>query len=284
MVIIGHEAISLEDCLKSRIISPQGWRIAIPSYKRAETLRDKTLKVLADYGVPHEKIDVFVANEEEERIYHDTLTQGTYARIIRGVVGMGAIRNFMTDFYQQGQRIVFLDDDSTGFYMLDERGNSKDIPDLSSFFDYAFQVSSEVGAQTWGLYPADNTYFMKRRIAVGLKYIIGSFYGQIIDHAECLKVTMDDKEDFERSVRSYLRYGKVVRFEFIGNKTNYYNEGGGMQVERTEQRVELSGRKLIAMFPQQVRHNTRRKQHFEVELVEQREKYKDSSRRYINLL
>ena len=38
--------------------------IAIPSYKRAETLRDKTLQVLKEHKIPAERIHVFVATPE----------------------------------------------------------------------------------------------------------------------------------------------------------------------------------------------------------------------------
>ena len=39
------------------------WKIAIPSYRRAETLKSKTLKLLNECSVPLEKIFIFVADE-----------------------------------------------------------------------------------------------------------------------------------------------------------------------------------------------------------------------------
>ena len=47
--------------------------IAIPSYKRAETLRDKSLAMLEAKRVPASIVHVFVATEEEKRIYANTL-------------------------------------------------------------------------------------------------------------------------------------------------------------------------------------------------------------------
>ena len=41
------------------------YEIAIPSYKRPETIKKKTLKVLEGHNIPPEKINIFVANEEE---------------------------------------------------------------------------------------------------------------------------------------------------------------------------------------------------------------------------
>ena len=43
--------------------------IAIPSYKRAETLRDKSLTVLKEYNISPTCIDIFVANKDEEEEY-----------------------------------------------------------------------------------------------------------------------------------------------------------------------------------------------------------------------
>lgn len=39
--------------------------VAIPSYKRHDTLKKKTLNVLKDYRIPKQKIYVFVANQSE---------------------------------------------------------------------------------------------------------------------------------------------------------------------------------------------------------------------------
>ena len=42
------------------------FEIAIPSYKRQETLQEKTLAVLKEYRIPVNKITVFVANKERK--------------------------------------------------------------------------------------------------------------------------------------------------------------------------------------------------------------------------
>ena len=43
--------------------------VAIPSYKRPETLRTKTLKVLQDYNIDPTRIYIFVADDEQKEIY-----------------------------------------------------------------------------------------------------------------------------------------------------------------------------------------------------------------------
>ena len=44
------------------------WVVAIRSYNKAETLRDLTLKTLKKGNVPLDRIIVFVADEEEQRV------------------------------------------------------------------------------------------------------------------------------------------------------------------------------------------------------------------------
>ena len=91
--------------------------IAIPSYKREKTLRDKTLKVLKQYKIPKEKIFIFVANKDEYNKYKETIPP-YYNKIIVGIVGMGNIRNFITDYFPEGKKIFNMDDDISGFLKL----------------------------------------------------------------------------------------------------------------------------------------------------------------------
>lgn len=282
LIVNKTDVISYEDVCNN--LEYKGWRIAIPSYKRENTLKNKTLSMLMRNNIDPSKIDVFVADEYEKEKYQRTLKSGTYGRIIVGEVGMMAIRNYIQSFYDEGQRVVCLDDDLNDIVSIDRKQHWKKVEKLSSLFDYIFTICDESGARYWGIYAAANNFFMSRTIGLGLYYIIGSCWGMVVSHEKSLYVTMDDKEDFERSVRAYRRFGRVARMNFITVKSNYYGEEGGMQVERTEERVESSGRKLMAMFPDNVVRNTARKKHFEVKLVEKRERFKALAKFKLNMI
>ena len=43
--------------------------VAIPSYKRPQTLKNKTLKILQEHKIDPKRIDIFVADKEQESIY-----------------------------------------------------------------------------------------------------------------------------------------------------------------------------------------------------------------------
>ena len=86
------------------------YRIAIPSYKRQTILVARTLKFLAEHGVDKHDIDIFLANEAEFIEYERVIPPG-YNYIIIGKPGIGRARQFMSEFYPNGQHIVYLDDD-----------------------------------------------------------------------------------------------------------------------------------------------------------------------------
>ena len=85
--------------------------VAIPSYKRPDTLKNKTLKVLQRYKIDPKKIVVFVADKEQEKIYREALPKGSVGKFVVGVPGIKNIRNFMPKYFPEGQYIFYMDDD-----------------------------------------------------------------------------------------------------------------------------------------------------------------------------
>ena len=230
--------------------------IAIPSYKREETLKNKTLRVLQEQGISKKKIFIFVGNKEEYEKYKNTLPK-YYNKIIIGEVGMGAIRNFITDYFPKGQKIFNMDDDINGFVELTKEKNkntkskfqSKKFKgnDLDNFIRKGFDECKKNNLSLFGIYPASNPFFMKKRITYDLRYIIGSCWGCI--NNKNVKVSMDDKEDFERTLKYYKQDGGVIRFENVTVISGYYTEKGGMQETRTKDRVLKSAKKLVDQYP-----------------------------------
>jgi hypothetical protein len=227
------------------------WEVAIPSYKRPETLRDKTLTVLKHYRIPASKITVFVADKEQEKLYKDTLKEGSYGKIIVGIVGMGAIRNFISDYYPVGTQIVNIDDDIKGFLEYDASKPRKEKPlrSLLAVIKKGFTECEKAEARLWGVYPVANGFFMKPKISTDLRYVIGSFWGCINAGTKAVKITLDDKEDYERSILYYKADGAIIRLNMVAPISSYYKEPGGMQEERTKQRVEKSARWLVKTYP-----------------------------------
>jgi len=245
--------------------------IAIPSYKRSSTLLKKTLLLLSQNRVPQEIVTVFVANEHEKSAYEEALASGGWgnAKIAIGEVGMGAIRRFIARYYPEGDHVLNIDDDVTRLLVRVDDKKVSDTP-LSDVVSSGFRLLAKSGLRLWGVYPNKNPYFMKPTVSTDLKYINGTLWGNISNRDDRLLVTLDDKEDFERSIRYYAIDGGVVRLNYIATETKYYTEPGGMQESRTERGITESAHKLVRMFPQFCSINNARKGHTEVKLADRR--------------
>jgi hypothetical protein len=233
--------------------------VAIPSYKRAETLRDKTLRILAEYKIDPKKIDVFVADKDEEAIYRDILPKGTYGRLIVGVPKLGPQRNFMGKFYPLGKAIVYMDDDITGFIEFDEsvRRHEKPLVSLEKIIQRGFAECRKHSCHLWGIYPTPNGFFMANKVDSDLRYIIGCFYGMLNPR---IPLELEgDKEDYERSVRSYIADGAVIRMRFVAPKTAYYTEKGGLQEFRTKKTILDGAEWMVKHFPEYATLNLTKK-------------------------
>lgn len=247
--------------------------VAIPSYRRAPTLRDKTLKVLMDYKIDPRKIDIFVADKDQKKVYEDTLPKGTYSNIIVGKPGIKNIRNFMPNYYPQGKYIFYIDDDISHIFECKNETNIENkkfnrlnkLPCLKTVINNGFKMSEKTGLTNWGIYPVENPYFMKptcnktnNHISRKLCYVMGGFTG-VINHRKSELRTIDDKEDYERSIKYYLKDGGLLRFNNISCRTRCYKEPGGMQVERTKKRIHDSAVYLTKQYPNLCTLNTSKK-------------------------
>jgi len=235
--------------------------IAIPSYRRADTLQTKTLTVLSELKVPRENITIFVASPEELNLYRKKLDKSHYGELVVAEPGMGAVRRYIQQYYPQGVEIVNVDDDISGFYV--KRHDKKYEPvtpeEFQTMVRLGFWTCRKAQCRLWGIYPVLNPLFMKKRVKVGLTYIVGAFWGCINSWEEALTVTLDDKEDFERTLKHYLADGAVIRLEAYSLKTAYYSTPGGMQIDRTPERVDASARELVRRYPLLCKLNTAKK-------------------------
>jgi len=238
------------------------WIVAIPSYRRAETLRDKTLALLHKYGVPRSKIHVFVANTEEEKVYKETLDPMTYGHLHVAKPGLMHARNYITKHFAVGQEILNMDDDIRGFikYSATAQRKEKDLTgaEFATAVTSGFKEAHRTGYRLFGFYPVANGYFMRPKTTTDLRYIIGAVWG-IVNPGETLKITIEDKEDYLRSVIMYLLDGGVLRFNNIAPETAYYKEPGGMQETRTMKRVMDSAKAMVSAFPDLMKINLTKK-------------------------
>lgn len=249
------------------------WIVVIPSYNRVETLKLKTLKTLQEYNIPSSKIWVFVANEEQKKLYEEGLEKGSVGHIIVGVKGLAEVRNFIFNYFPKGKKIVEMDDDIREIIEYDDsaKRHERKLRNLEEVFERGFEECKKVGARLWGVYPSANGFFMKDTVSTDLKFIIGSFWGCINPGNE-VKLHMSEKEDYQRTIQFWELDKVVVRLNFISPKTAYYKEPGGMQEGDRKGKQEVAVKWMLEKWPQYVKENPRRKSGFpEIKLSKPKE-------------
>jgi len=251
------------------------WKVVVPSYNRVDGFKNKTLKTLQYHKVPPSKIYLFVANEEQKKLYEDGLEPGSVGHIIVGIKGLVPVRNFIFEYFPKGTPLVSFDDDVRGFVRLEgEKMRDLRPAEFGELVDMAFRECKDVGARFWGDYPVPNAYFMKNTISYDLKFIMGSFWACFNPGKEIhIDIGGGEKEDYQRTIQFWEADGKVVRLNFLAHKTATYNEAGGLQSDGMAARVEREKSTVAAMlkkWPQYIRPNPRRKGPFpEISLIKQ---------------
>ena len=213
------------------------YQVAVPSYKRYELCRDKTLPMLRRHGVPVENTTVFVANDAELAEYRKVLP--AEYRLVVGVPGIARQRRFMGNHYAAGTKFVMVDDDVSGLMEKDGPGLKPWEGRLETIFDIAFDACDKVGARHWGINPVANGMFMADELSVGLRYICAIFCGAYAHDPlfKELRSLESSGEDFLSTILSFKRHGSVVRIEWLCPKTQYFADGGI--------KAELAGKGII---------------------------------------
>lgn len=239
--------------------------IAIPSHHRSSTIGTHTLRMLDAHSIPHSVIKIFVA-PEEVAVYRSIIPEDI--EIIEGRLGCIENRAAIRDHFPTDQNIVYMDDDLKALYSVCDLTpdhatcqcyNKKNVgtptykkqiplPDLGQFLTEAFQTMRKEGAHLGGIYPICNGYFATHRYTTTLNYICGFMYLEI--NQKDIQLRGDQyAEDFERSCAFFARDGKIVRFEYVMAKSNFYTGEGGLVESRTVERTRIAQEKLAAMYP-----------------------------------
>jgi hypothetical protein len=222
--------------------------IAIPSYRRADTIQKATLHVLEKHKIDPSIVYIFVADKKEEKCYREAL--GKKWNIVVGEPGMKQARVFMSRYFQEGCRIFYMDDDVYEIWQCEwkeEKYRNNPVTRMSGnvlvplknllgFIQLGFQECERKQRRLFGVNAVKNAYFCKAindpmqcaDTRDGLYFTVGTMYG-CINCREACAVTAEVKADYECTLRYYLLDGGVLRFPWVTISTRFYSEKGGMQ-------------------------------------------------------
>ena len=233
------------------------FKIIVVTHNRVDVCRSHTLAMLRDNHVPAELITLLVHNEEQKANYEDGIPKDLYNNIMVTNTNDGCYGqlNFLTDYYEEGVRIVKLDDDISYVYEIADNYNLVKSSNLLNFIDDGFRLCDQYGAKLFGLYPCTNPYFVckQKLYSTDLRFAVGSFMGLIIDKSNILDLNIKIKGDYQYAIQAYINHGAVIRLNRVCHKYHINKNVG----DRTTVMVN-DARILVEKYPSYVRHNLRR--------------------------
>lgn len=226
-------------------------KIVIPTYNRSD--RFETLSFLKKNDVPIENIYIFLANEEEKQKYINSF--GNEYNWIVGVIGIDKQRNFITNYFDENEILVSIDDDIEDLIHKDNR----------PFLDWIYECINYINEEQVGLIsipPSTNPFWFKEQIKskshksfkCGNYLAIGGFH--IYKNHKDLLIDIPFIEDYERSILYYKKYGCNARYFDILLKTKYWGTGG-LSSDRTMYSYIKNVNKFLYRHPEYVSFNTK---------------------------
>jgi hypothetical protein len=222
-------------------------KIVIPTYDRYD--RFETLSFLKRNNIPINDIYIFLANEEEKNKYINSF--GNEYNFIIGVIGLNNQRNFITNYFDDGEIIISMDDD------IEELHHKNDMP-LLDWLNESIDYLKNSNYALLSICPSVNPFFFEQRknsesFKIGNYYAIGAFY--ILKNDKNILLNNDILlEDWERSLLYFKKYGANIRYNDILIKTKYFGKGG-LQKTRTKNNYLMSVNKLLYHYPEYISFN-----------------------------
>ena len=212
------------------------YRVVIPSYGRADAIRNKTLAMLERGGVPKDRIDIWIVKEQLAD-YLQYEIEGY--RVLEGVKGISKQRQAISEFYNEDTPLVWFDDDCEGLFKKTEYTEGEfmdfEIKDYELYFLNAFDKLWDSGYNLHGIYPIRNIGWRKLRINNNLTFCAGAFR-MTFNKKEYEKTDFNLLEDYSRTLNYFKGDGGLLRDESVYVKANYITLKGGIdsKTERTE--------------------------------------------------
>lgn len=232
--------------------------VVVISHARPEQCGAKTLRFLADGGIPREAVHLFVA-PEEQAAYREALDPGLYGELHRGGRSLAEQRNrSLVGAWPSGTKVVSVDDDVTELRQRTSDKATVRVTDLAAEFDRGWSTAHEQRARLWGIYPVLNPMFMRSRTSTGLYFVIGHLFGVVTTKAQWARTSFACKDDYERSLEYFRHDEAVVRLDDLAAKTKL-GAAGGIRARGDEQnRNRREVAELLARFPEWVAIQKRR--------------------------
>lgn len=213
--------------------------IAIASHKRKSILEQRTLAFLKKHNINFSLVYVFVSSDSYEEYielqekYKFNLIQNVNDKFNDSIL---QTRNNIIEYFEEGEKIIELDDDVKDLQKLDKNMKNESVENLNELFNNCFSALN--GSGLFGFCSKNNSFFASCTTKYGLYSIVNSCLGYINDKRIFLNVK--EKEDFERVLQFYTLGLPIIKFGQYGIDTIYWQNRGGIQAH-----YNFEARKII---------------------------------------
>lgn len=237
--------------------------IAIRTYGRLSTIANDTLALIEEHKLPY---PVWIFCPEEEKREYLKRYKGKYHITSRGET-IQEVNDKIIDYFTWDKKIIQMDDDCKEFLELDPETKKLVKGDLKHYIEEGFKLCEENGFKLWGFYPVKNAYFMKDQpnISKGLKFIMGGIHGIIND--KNLKTKCGYRDDYERTILNYDKYGGVIRFNWCKVDNRTLTNKGGLVSERSLKNMTDSTNYMLNKYSEYCRAKKSKSKYPEISLV-----------------
>lgn len=226
-------------------------KFVIPSYQRAEQLKEKTLTYLELQGVDKKDIYIFVRTDDSKLSEYESI-EGINL-VTTDIKGIGMTHNYITEYFDENEFIVEIDDDLVN--LID---NEKQSVNLKQTIQEMKDIMENENISYGGLYQCDNSMFMSacKQYTTDLRYMLGLFRLRFIRKDIILETNY--AEDMENCILHYLRDGKILKNNWLCGKTKNYASGGCCGDGRNLDTEKADKEHLANKYPQLTRQFTRK--------------------------
>jgi len=215
-------------------------QFVIPSYQRAEKLKEQTLKFLS-FHTWNKDVWIFVRDDDPQIEQYRKFRDDNYNVIeLIDCKGIGNTHNAITTYFTEGEWICELDDDIID--VINNKRESLPHAQLEPMLQKMIDIMEPEKITYGGFYQCSNPMFMSgnQEYTMDLRYCLGLMRLRRIDYSIVLETNY--AEDFENCILHYIKDGAILKNNWIAGKTKNYSPGGcdgdGRNIETERQDKE----------------------------------------------
>ena len=196
-------------------------KYVVPSFQRPVIFRDQTYSFLKKHNISDSDIHLFLRSDDP--YINDYMDRATGINFhITDVRGVGRTHNYITEYFDEGDFIVEIDDDLKEL-VDNER---KPVKDFKSVVEGMLSRMVDEEISYGGTYQVANNKFMSGnpQYTTDLRYMLGCLRFRRIRKDIVLETNY--AEDFENCIKHFIRDGKILKNNWIAPITKNYQDGG----------------------------------------------------------